>query len=314
MHSIDNINITFEIPDWIQRGLENGSLFRDGGTVRRSDGAIAAFLKESVGLSRGLADGSSPSSPLLASQMTSLKFISSASLGMQVLNLGVSAVGFTIVISKLNKIQSQLKRLSSEVRWVSRKQDLTLIAGMKSALEIAEDAMHASNKDDLVNGLKKAIEELIKAANTSETWLSELISTRDYLSKPELFGLYYRTWACSRIAIVQSYLSLEDSELAMRAIQRMCGESESFHKRYLEVLQNFDIYLLEHFAITPQDREKLIALDQCIAETTDRIKGYKAEIGYIQKNNIPYREWVAVGESEEPKLIVLLPKNGRFPE
>lgn len=312
-----NIDTTLEIPDWMQPFLKNGSLIREGGTVRwKIDGKIAAFLKESDGLSRELADGGSPSSPLLASQLTSLKLLSSASLGMQALNLGVSAVGFAIVISKLEKMQSQLVQLHGEiylkVEWISRKQDLDLVARMKSALETAENAMQASNKDDLRDELKKAIGKLFDAANTSETWLYELISTKDYLSNPDLFGLYYRTWACSRIAIVQSYLSLEDSERARKNNQKMYEKNKSLHERYLKVLQNFDTSPLDHFRITPKNREKVKALNQCIAETANRIKGYEAEIKYIQKNNIPYREWAAVGESEEPQLILLLPKNGHF--
>ena len=314
MAGVDSIiNVLFKVPDWIRQGIENGSYILRGGVVtERETGRVVMWLRESSGLSRELADGGSPFSPLLESQMADLKFLSAASLGMQVLNLGVNAVGFAIVISKLNKIQSQLSQLSSEVEWVSRKQDLDLVAGMKSALEIAENAMHASNEDDRRDGLKQAIVKLIEAANTSGTRLDDLISTKHYLSNPDLFDLYYRTWACSRISIVQSHLSLEESGLAMRYIQKMYGENKSFHERYLEVLQNFNAYRREHLTIIPRNREKLMAVDQCIAETTDQIQGYEAEVAYIQKNNIPYREWVAVGESEELKLILLLPKNGQF--
>ena len=303
----DFINVVFEVPDWIRQGLEDGSLFRKGGVVWRRDGSIAAHLKEAGGFS------------INASQMADLKFLSAASFGMQVLNLGVSAVGFAIVISKLNKIQSQLeqidrksKEILSEMEWFSRKEDLKLVAEMKSALEIGEDAMHASDEDDRRDGLKQAIKELIRAANRAGGWLDNLISTKNYLSKPDLFDLYYRTWACSRIAIVQSRLSLEESGLAMRAIQKMYRENKSFHEGYREVLRNFDAHLREHLEIIPWNRKKLKEVDQYIAETADRIKGYEAEIAYIQENNIPYREWVAVGESEEPKLILLLPKSGQL--
>ena len=314
---VDLINVVFEVPDWIRQGLENGSFFREGGVVRSSkDGRIIAHLRESVGLSR-VTDGGSPSS-LLLSQMADLKLLSAASFGMQVLNLGVSAVGFAVVISKLNNIQSQLGQIDrkledihSDVKFVSRKQDLDLVAGMKSALEIAEYAMHATNEDDRRSDLKRAKEKLIDAASTAGIWLGELISTRNYLSNPDLFALYYRTWACSRIAIVQSRLSLEDG-LEMKSIREMYGENKSFHERYLEVLRNFDAHLREHLGIIPQNREKLKEVNQHIAETADRIKGYEAEIAYIQKNDIPYQEWVAIGESEEPKLILLLPKSGQF--
>ena len=319
-HLDDLMNVVFEVPDWISRGLKDGSLFRKGGVVWRKDGGIVAHLRESSGLSRVAADGGSPSSRLLASQMADLQFLSAASFGMQVLNLGISAVGFAIVISKLNKIQSQLEQIDRkiedihlEVKSVSRRQDLELVGKMKSALEIAEYAMHVSNEDDRRDGLNQAINELIKAANTAGMWLNELISTKNF-SKSDLFDLYYRIWACSRIAIVQSHLSLEKSGLAMKSIQKMHEENNSFHERYFEVLQNFDGHLREHLGSIPPNREKLKAVNQYIAETADRIKGYEAEIAYIQENNIPYREWVAVGESEEPKLILLLPKSDQFPD
>ena len=132
------VDVTLKLPDWIKRGLTDGTFTREGGVVRNGNGEIVTFLRESSGLSQELAKGNLPSSPLLSSQMSSLRSLSMAALGMQVLNLGVSAIGFAIVISKLNKIQAglqeihkKLDKVLEEVLWISRKQDLEMVGKMQ---------------------------------------------------------------------------------------------------------------------------------------------------------------------------------------
>ena len=211
----DLLDVTFKVPDWVGEGLHTGSLFREGGVIRRDTGEIAMFLHESSGLSQELAKGNLPSSPLLSSQISSLRSLSTATLGIQVLNLGVSAIGFAVVISKLNKIQASLQEIHKkldkvlvEVQWISRKQDLEMVGKMKAALEIANTAVLASAADLRRQGLTDARNRLIESANLSRLFLDDLITTKKYLASPGLFDLSYRTWACSRIALVQCELFL----------------------------------------------------------------------------------------------------------
>ena len=150
----DFVDVTLKLPDWIKRGLADGTFTREGGVVRNGNGEIVTFLRESGGLSQEIAKGNLPSSPLLSSQISSLRSLSTAALGMQVLNLGVSAIGFAVVISKLNKIQTGLQEIHKkldevlvEVQWISRKQDLEMVGKMKAALEIASTAVLASSMD-----------------------------------------------------------------------------------------------------------------------------------------------------------------------
>ena len=50
----DLLVVTFELPNRIKEGLKTGSLFREGGVVRRDTGEIEMFLRESSGLSQEL--------------------------------------------------------------------------------------------------------------------------------------------------------------------------------------------------------------------------------------------------------------------
>ena len=310
------IDVTLETPSWIREGLDRGSLMREGGVVRWKDGRIAMFLRESSGLSRELANGSLPSSPLLSSQMSHLQSLSMFSLGTQVLNLGVSTVGFAIVISKLNKIQGQmdqalskLDEIQERVEWISRKQDLEVLAKMKAAIEIAGNAINlvaAATRRDM---LKESLYKLTEMASISKSWMDELISTKKYVSNPKLFDLYYRTWVCCNAAIVQCLLFLEEDDGATRYIQETYKKNEEIHQSYLHILQNFDRYPLQNIRITIEDRQSLKDTNDLIQNTTDQIRGYQLEIEFVQQNDIPYDQWITVGDSEEPRLSFLVSKN-----
>ena len=339
------VDVTLVAPSWIKEGLDMGSLMREGGVVRWKDGKIAMLLRESGGLSRELANGSPLSSPALSSQISHLQSLSMLSLGTQVLNLGVSAAGFAVVISKLNKIQEQLDQLHGKmdqalselgtikklllklskkieqildkqdtlqegIDWISRKQDLEVVAKMKAAIEIADNAINVEVAPDIRRDwLNKALYNLTEMANISKSWMDELISTKKYVSNPELFDLYYRTWACCSAAIVQCLLFLEEDDGAIKYIQEMYKRNEEIHQSYLHILQNFDRHLLQNIRITIEDRKRLKDTNDLIQNTTEQIRGYQLEIEFIQQNDIPYDQWITVGDSEESRLSFLIPKN-----
>lgn len=309
----DLLDVTFEVPDWIREGLNTGSLFREGGVVRRGTGEIAMFLRESGGLSQELANGNLPSSPLLSSQISSLRSLSTAALGMQVLNLGVSAIGFVVIISKLNKIQAglqeihkKLDRVLAEVQWISRKQDLEMVGKMKAALEIAGTAVLASLTDLRRQGLTDARNRLIESANLSRLFLDDLITTKKYLSRPDLFDLSYRTWACSRIALVRCELFLDENDVAVQSVQRMRQENEDIREAYLYPLQHFDENPIPLIQMSGETKCILKEVKELIPNTTSQIVGYQQEIDFVQRKGLSWEEWKAIGDSEEPKLIFLI--------
>lgn len=313
----DLLDVTFEVPNSIREGLNTGSLFREGGVVRRDTGEIEMFLRESSGLSQELAKGNLPSSPLLSSQLSSLRSLSTAALGMQVLNLGVSAIGFAVVISKLNKIQASLQEIHKkldevlvEVQWISRKQDLEMVGKMKTALEIASTAVLASSTDLRRQGLSDARNRLIESANLSRLFLDDLITTKKYLSRPDLFDLSYRTWACSRIALVQCELFLDENKMAVQSMQRIREENEEILEAYLYPLQHFDEIPIPLIQMSGETKGMLKKIKGLIPNTTSQIAGYQQEVDFVQRKGLSWEEWTDAGDSEEPRLIFLLPKNG----
>ncbi len=188
----DFVDVTLKLPERIKKGLANGAFTREGGVIRKGNGEIVTFLRESSGLSQELAKGNLPSSPWLSSQISSLRFLSTAALDMQVLNFGISAIGFSVVISKLNKMQADLQairgkldRILGEILWISQKQDLEIIAKMKAALEIADGAALSLSKRRRQEDLLYASRQLHKSAEDSKVISHDLIMTKNIYPNPD---------------------------------------------------------------------------------------------------------------------------------
>ena len=330
MNMDDFIDVAFEVPGWITEGLNTGSLFREGGVVRRSTGEIAMFLRESSSLSRELAVGNLSPSPLLSSQLSSFQSLSIASMGMQALNLGISAIGFAVVAKKLNRIHQEMDRLIAEVDQISRKQDLAMVAKMEGALETADRAIRASSNDIRRNGLMAAMHELPEVSQFMKRCLKDLISSKAYLSNSQLFDLYYRAWACCRVAIMQCALLLDENDLALQDIESTIQENEMIGTDYLWNSPEFQVLAIIYYRLLHNEKhaasrnvwkiclengavesflsKPLKKTGKLILDTHQQLKSYQLEIDYVRRNGITYREWMALGNSKEPGLSFLLPK------
>jgi len=122
---MDNFNVTFDIPAWIQQGLADGRYQRFGGVIRNSaDGIIIAHLREtSFCINQAL------------SGLTNAGSLTSA------LNLGISVIGFTLILNQLNSlnnrislIDNSISMIKSQMEDINFKLDLTFKSELMGAL------------------------------------------------------------------------------------------------------------------------------------------------------------------------------------
>lgn len=96
---MENVTATFVIPNWITEGLKNQAYERVGGVIREvGSKKVVSWLREV--------------SPSLIQSSTILSQFGSAA---SILNLGVSVIGFAIVIQRLEEIEQRLKILEKDV-------------------------------------------------------------------------------------------------------------------------------------------------------------------------------------------------------
>ena len=90
----------------------------------------------------------------------------------------------------------------------------------------------------------------------------------------------------------------------------MHEENEEIREAYLYPLQHFDENPIPLIQMSGETKCMLKEIKELIPNTTSQIAGYQQEIDFVQRNGLSWEEWTDAGNSEEPKLIFLLPKNG----
>ncbi|MFW9258540.1 hypothetical protein [Nostoc sp. CALU 546] len=195
---METVTATFSIPDWINEGLKTKAYERVGGVIRDfRTKQIVAMLRETV--------------PYLTQPLTILSQFGSAA---SILNLGVSVIGFVVVIKRLGEIEQRLKIVQEDVNKLNLKFNLSVYANFRAALDLARDAFTMNKLENRINMANLAINRFLEAqhiyAGSFETVLEENIEVADEYLK-SLFLTY--------VARARCYLELEEIDTALHCLQ-----------------------------------------------------------------------------------------------
>jgi hypothetical protein len=142
-----SITTRFEIPSEIAKGLANGLYERSGGIVRKvGNKQVVAWLREVSG---------SPLNP--ATILSGLSGTAS------ILNLGISVMGFAVVLQKINHLEAQLVKAQQLMEKIDRKIDLGFQANFRAALDLAVNAFIMKQSDNRKNMATQAINRFLEA-------------------------------------------------------------------------------------------------------------------------------------------------------
>jgi hypothetical protein len=220
------VEATFAVPDRIEKGLQSKHYVRFGGVIRDAQTKqVVAMLREA--------------SPIL-SQATKILFqfgsISS------ILNLGISAMGFALVmnrlkgienrvIERLNKIEQNFKQNQDALNQFRRNFDIFIYANFGSALDLAHDAFTMKKPENRLSMANLAINRLAEVQCNYMSYLDvaleeDLQLTCEYISS--LFLLCVVRARC--------YLELGETETACFHLQEGTNFLRSRIKKYVKGL------------------------------------------------------------------------------
>jgi hypothetical protein len=129
-------------------------------------------------------------------------------------NLGLSAIGFAVVISKLNQIDSRIQNLQASISEIKNKIDRSIFAKTKSAIEVAEIALKMSSSSSRRRLVSEVIQPLLEAEHYYQAaWDSDwnegnCILSREYIL---ILSLVY-------VTETKCYLELEEHEMALKRL------------------------------------------------------------------------------------------------
>ncbi len=127
-----SVTTTFALPDWISENLAKGIYERVGGFIRDTDNKqIIAWLREAESVDS-----------LLQNITTITGF---GTLGVSVLSLGVSTMGFLLMSKKLKELEKALKEVSVSLEKINYKIDLSFLTKFLVAIDLAQNVFTMEN-------------------------------------------------------------------------------------------------------------------------------------------------------------------------
>ncbi|MDZ4878629.1 MAG: hypothetical protein CLLPBCKN_008066 [Chroococcidiopsis cubana SAG 39.79] len=212
--TMNTVNATFVIPEEIAFGVNDGTLERVGGIIRDTQTKqVVAWLRESSSH---------------VSQVPALLNIGSTA---SVLNLGVSVMGFALVMQRLQELEQRLQKAQEVLNKVNRKIDLGYYANFRAALDLAINAFTMNKPENRRNSALQAINRFLEAQHIYTKYIDLELE-----QKSQIVDEYIMTLSLAYIAEIRCYLELEEHDTALRRFQEGSLVLRSLIQKYVELL------------------------------------------------------------------------------
>lgn len=234
-----SLNVLFDLPAGLTSGLQSGAYERVGGVIRDSGTKqVVAWLREggSGEAAKVLSQPPLPTLPLgsVAQMVTPL---------LSAINLGVSVVGFAVVITQLNQISNRIKAVEAKVDRVSVKLDDLALAKLKAGVNACLNAVELG--DPAMRQLQEGL-ALITLHEARQFFNQQALRSAP---KAEANSAEYVSLAFTAlVAEVQTYLQLDEGEKAARTLRQGLDELRPGLIRLMDVvLYRKAVYLRPDF-------------------------------------------------------------------
>ena len=210
------ITPTFEVPAAIAQGLTDGIYERVGGVIREVAGRkhIVTWLRDVPNAS--------------GSNLLTIANIASST---SILNLGISVIGFAVVLHKLKDLENRLQTIQKTLEKVDRKLDLGFYANFRAALDLATNAFSMNQSENRKNMAIQAINRFLEAEHIYLDYTDKELEQRS-----KLVHEYLLTLSLAYIAEARCHLELEESDMALQRLEAGSKVISDRIRKYLDIL------------------------------------------------------------------------------
>ncbi|MFT0814634.1 hypothetical protein [Synechococcus sp. OH20] len=227
--------VILEIPEAILKGLQNGTYERVGGVVREvASKQVVAWLRETGGLTLANSIGNwIPGVDIIngilaniqlrqinlrlidiSNKLNTVLGLTQFNTALGLANLGLSAIGFAVVISKLDQIDSRIQHLQQSISELKDTIDRSLLAKAKSAINVAEIALKMSSQTNRKRLVTEVIQPLLEAEHYYQAaWDSNWNENNGILAREYILIL-----SLVYVTEIKCYLELEEHEMALKRL------------------------------------------------------------------------------------------------
>ena len=216
---MDTIEAVFQVPEWIEDGLEDGSYERAGGVIREvGSKSIVAWLREA---------DPKHFSPGSIVNIASRIFRQGDVIG--VLNLGISATGFALILDRIKHLETAVSEHNALLTQIDRKLDLSFYGNFVAAIHQANDAMMIRDPDTKRIGAMQAINRMLEAQHYFEAMLDANASHADVCADKLISTLFL-----AYTAEIRCHMELGETNLALSKIEKATEKMKLLTYSYVE--------------------------------------------------------------------------------
>ncbi|MHC5728331.1 MAG: hypothetical protein ACYTXY_30300, partial [Nostoc sp.] len=153
------LTVTFMLADWIIKGLTDGTLERVGGVIRDvSTKQIVSWLRE-----QGSNNSTTNQLGELGRSMVVTQGILQVTSAVSILNLGVSVIGFAVILQRLKELEQRLQQAQKLLDSINGKVNLSFYANFRAAIELATNAFTMTKTENRRSSALQAINRFLEA-------------------------------------------------------------------------------------------------------------------------------------------------------
>ena len=307
----DMIQVNFDVPGWIARGLADGTLVRRGGVIQQATGSrsgeIAAWLRESGGLLEPLRNGT-PAPSLLRPELERIGAGMQGMVGLQILTLSVVAIGFALVLRRLSQLDQKLDealrgigRIESQIAWLDRRLDMEMQAKVTAALETAEWAERTGRTEQLA-GL---VRELLAAEHLLRSVLRGMLEAHRAARQGEVFWQYFSMRALVGVGRARVHALLDGPQEGSVMARSVAAELRRWRESFQS--QARELPLGEMVRLGGDGPQQLRGFRAGMEDLEALVGGYTSELEHCAAHGLSVSGWMALGRDiREPRLLLLV--------
>jgi hypothetical protein len=323
-----NLEVLFEVPKWIERGLATGVLKRVGGVIVKSGSRqVVAWLRDGSAINKVLNVSSNLPSPFgvlmsagrsavtlwdgkqtrnaigsvsqqvahvaeqivsVNQQLNQLTLLSSFMVTGQVLNLGLSAATFYATIKRLDKLSNEIAHLSEQIH-LEFNRDRDI--SFKSALQAARDAFESGNVSYRDHAIRSAVDGLFEAR---ENFLIDFENHLKYGdSHPQLqlarHSLIRAMYAA--VSRIRCYIAAEDLNLAKQRLSEDIPLLKTCSQQLINTLLGDHPAIFMHRDVSPDDMDRFMQIQRWMYQEDPFVQHDDARTVFAIMNDLRNDFW-----------------------
>lgn len=295
-----------ELAGKIISGLMSGTYERVGGVIRDTGS------KEVVAWLRDLPQ----TQPIDATVLSSLGPLLHLNVVTSVLNLSISAIGFGVVMKRLNSIEGQLQTISGILAGVNRRLDLSFYSNFRAALELARTAFSMREDTNRRISATQAINRFLEAEHHYLGILDTELQVGSQAVSPFLNTLFL-----AYVSTARCYLELGETETAWRHFQEgevaLSSRVRQYYSSIVGVKPAIFLHPVLANSISLERLTRLLRHYDASLNESSAFENLRKEIWETASQNpetwlqkLPASIWDHEVDGREKKVLVRRPRSG----